>query len=471
MKRGFDIALALAGLLLLSPLLVLIAVLIKLDSDGPVFFRQERLGLDGRRFRIFKFRTMVVGAYKMGSRLTTRRDPRITPLGQILRWFKLDELPQLINVLLGDMSVVGPRPEDPFFLQFYSPEQRRVLSVRPGLLGPSQILGRDEVESYPEGLKDTEAYYVEHILPGKLARDLEYVDGCSFAGDMVLLARGVWAVLRGAVKARSLWRWRWRVALFCLDTALIAASYWLAVLLRLDFAVPQGTRLYWRGLLIIIVVRSAALMYFGAYQVVFSYFGLWDLTALFKAVSLSAVIGGGLTFFLGLQAHSRSVFIIDGGLILLLLGAVRYSLRWVARQRTRQRGHKRHKALVAGAGVGGEQIARALLEDPRSPYRPVGFIDEVPDRWGALIHGVRVIGGPAELPLALSANGIKAVFVCISDLTDGAAREIVEMCQRGGIEYRLVPTLTNLLSAETFGPNGHGGAGAPGGDLAMGKEA
>lgn len=465
MKRSFDIVLALTGLLVLLPVLLVVAILIKLDSDGPVFFRQERLGRDGRKFRIFKFRTMVVGAYKMGSRLTTRRDPRITPMGQILRWFKLDELPQLINVVLGDMSIVGPRPEDPYFLEFYTPEQRRVLSVRPGLLGPSQILGRDEVESYPEGLKDTEAYYVEHILPGKLARDLEYVASCSFAGDMALLARGVWAVLRGAVKAKALWRWRWRVALFALDTALIAASYWLAVLLRLDFAVPHGTRLYWRGLLIVIVVRAAALMYFGAYQIVFSYFGLWDLTALFKAVSLSAVIGGGLTFFLGLQAHSRSVFVIDGGLILLLLAAVRYTLRWVARQRSRKGGHKRHKALVAGAGIGGEQIARALLEDPLSPYRPVGFIDEAPDRWGALIHGVRVIGGPAELPLALSANGIKAVFVCISDLTDGAAREVVEMCQRGGIEYRLVPTLTNLLSAETFGPNGRGagGAGASGG--------
>src|SRR5690606_39194360 len=111
------------------------------------FFRQARVGMAGRPFHIFKFRTMVDGAYKMGSRLTTKRDPRVTRVGMVLRWFKLDELPQLINVLLGEMSLIGPRPEDPHFVAFYNERQRRVLDVRPGMLGPSQILGRDELES------------------------------------------------------------------------------------------------------------------------------------------------------------------------------------------------------------------------------------------------------------------------------------------------------------------------------------
>ena len=211
MKRLLDIAVAVAGLLLLLPFLVLVALLVKIDSTGPVFFRQGRIGLNGRSFRIFKFRTMVDGAYKMGSRLTTKRDPRVTSVGQILRWFKIDELPQLFNVLIGDMSLIGPRPEDPHFVKFYTEEQRRVLSVRPGMVGPSQILGRDELESYPEGLKDTEAYYVRHILPDKLGRDLEYVAKASLWLDLSLLARGIWATVRGAVKTQFLWRRRHRV--------------------------------------------------------------------------------------------------------------------------------------------------------------------------------------------------------------------------------------------------------------------
>jgi lipopolysaccharide/colanic/teichoic acid biosynthesis glycosyltransferase len=452
LKRTFDFIIALIGLLLLLPLMLLVAMLIKLDTTGPVFYRQRRVGLRGEPFGIFKFRTMVPGADKMGSRLTTKRDPRVTRIGQILRWFKIDELPQLINVLIGDMSLIGPRPEDPHFVSFYTAAQRAVLSVRPGIIGPSQIFGRDELECYPEGLQDTEAYYVEHILPDKLARDLQYVESRSFGGDIALLARGLWATIRGAIKAKFLWRRRWRIALFAVDGVLILTAFWLAFMVRQEFTLPEQPGFLLMPLLIMMVVRLTALMYFGAYQGVFAYFGLWDLIALSKAVTLSAVISAGLTFFIGLQSHPRSVFVIDWALALFMLGALRYTLRAWVRQRWRQRGQKRQKAIVVGAGVGGEQIARALLEDPLCPYRPVAFIDETPERWGALIHGVRVLGGAAELPLAISANEVRAVFVCMADLSDRASRDVVEMCERAGVEYRVVPTLSDILKADTFAP-------------------
>src|SRR5262245_32758845 len=130
LKRAVDIAIATLGLLILLPFLLVVAVLIKIDSHGPVFFRQTRVGLNGRSFRIFKFRSMVTGAYKMGSRLTTKRDPRVTRVGQLLRWFKIDELPQLINVLRGEMSLIGPRPGDPYFARFYKAAQRRAAHAR-----------------------------------------------------------------------------------------------------------------------------------------------------------------------------------------------------------------------------------------------------------------------------------------------------------------------------------------------------
>ncbi|MEO8604511.1 MAG: sugar transferase [bacterium] len=451
LKRAVDLLIATIGLIVLLPFLLVVALLIKIDSTGPVFFRQVRVGLDERSFRIFKFRSMVNGAYKMGSRLTTKRDPRVTRIGQMLRWFKIDELPQLINVALGDMSLIGPRPEDPHFVRHYSESQRRVLSVRPGMVGPSQILGRDELESYPEGLTDTEAYYRDHILPEKLGRDLAYVERATFWGDMNLLARGIWATVRGAVKTKFLWRRRHRVALFGADCVLIAASSYMAYMIRHDFDWPQDPRFLLLPLIIILVARAVALMYFGAYQGVFAYFGLWDLAAIAKAVTLSSIVAGGLTFFVGLQSFPRSVFVIDWAIILFLLAGVRYGLRAGVRHGWRQRGQRRQKALVVGAGVGGESIARTLLEDPLCPYRPVGFIDEVPERWGSLIHGVRVLGGATELPLAVSANRIQAVFVCMSDLSDHAAREVVDVCERAGVEYRIVPALSDLLNAETFG--------------------
>ncbi len=460
LKRAVDLLIATVGLIILLPFLLVVALLIKIDSPGTVFFRQTRVGLNGRTFRIFKFRSMVSGAYKMGSRLTTKRDPRVTRVGQLLRWFKIDELPQLINVAVGEMSLIGPRPEDPYFVRFYTDAQRQVLTVRPGMVGPSQILGRDELESYPEGLKDTEVYYVEHILPEKLQRDCEYVARATFWGDMGLLARGIWATVRGAIKTKFLWRRRHRVALFATDCVLIAVSCYLAFMIRYDFNWPLDPRFLLLPLLITLVARSTALMYYGAYQGVFAYFGLWDLVALFKAVSLSAIIGGGLTFFIGLQSFPRSVFVIDWAIILFMLSSVRYGLRAWTRQHWRQRNQRRQKALVVGAGVGGESIARTLLEDPLCPYRPVGFIDEVPERWGSLIHGVRVLGGAAELPLAVSANRIQAVFVCMSDLSDTAAREVVDVCEQAGVEYRIVPALSDLLSADTFGSGGGIAAGS-----------
>jgi lipopolysaccharide/colanic/teichoic acid biosynthesis glycosyltransferase len=239
-KHCVDFVLALLGVICLLPVIGLVALLIRLDSSGPVFFRQKRAGRDGKLFEIYKFRTMVQGAYMMGSRLTVKRDPRITRLGRFLRWSKIDELPQLFNVLRGEMSLIGPRPEDPYFVKFYTPMQRRVLSLRPGIVGLSQILGRDEVEEYPDGLKDTERYYIEHILPPKLQRDLEYVETTTFFSDLLLLMRGMWITVRGAFRAKYVWRRRRRIALMGVDVLLTAGSYMLACLIRFDWHWPDA---------------------------------------------------------------------------------------------------------------------------------------------------------------------------------------------------------------------------------------
>jgi lipopolysaccharide/colanic/teichoic acid biosynthesis glycosyltransferase len=182
-KRLFDIITSITGLLALSPLLLVAAAWIRLDSPGPVIYLQERVGKGGTLFRLLKFRTMRVGAERERAITVGKRDPRITRSGYWLRRFKLDELPQLVNVVRGEMSLVGPRPELKVFVDRYTPEQLRVLSVSPGITDRASIRFRNE-NGLLEGKPDPIRYYQEVILPEKLRMNLEYVANRSFFGDI-----------------------------------------------------------------------------------------------------------------------------------------------------------------------------------------------------------------------------------------------------------------------------------------------
>lgn len=197
-KRAFDLLISGLALLLLSPSLLLLALWIKLDSPGPVLYRGQRVGQDGRPFFMFKFRTMVEGAEGRGPAVTYRDDPRITRAGMFLRRTKLDELPQLLNVLKGEMSLVGPRPEDPSYVALYTPEQRQVLGVKPGITGPTQLEYRDEASMLDGESVDEE--YVSRIMPEKLKLDLEYVRNRSLTLDLKILWRTATTLL---LKGRS----------------------------------------------------------------------------------------------------------------------------------------------------------------------------------------------------------------------------------------------------------------------------
>ncbi|MCF2604313.1 sugar transferase [Parabacteroides distasonis] len=186
MKRLFDIVASCIWLIVLSPLLLAVAIWIKLDSKGPVFYRQVRVGRYNKDFRIFKFRSMRMGSDK-GSLVTIGgRDPRVTRSGYFIRKYKLDELPQLLNVLLGDMSLVGPRPEVRHYVNYWTPEQMHVLDVRPGLTDPASIKFRNENDLL-EQVEDPEAYYINVIMQEKIKLYLEYVEQASFGYDLKLL--------------------------------------------------------------------------------------------------------------------------------------------------------------------------------------------------------------------------------------------------------------------------------------------
>jgi len=194
-KRLFDIILSGIGLILLSPILLALVVAIKRDTPGPVFFRGSRVGLHGKPFRIFKLRTMVVDAEKMGASSTSDDDPRITRIGKVLRKYKLDELPQLINVLLGDMSLVGPRPEVKKFTDLYTDKEKAILTVKPGITDWASIWNSDE-GAVLVGYEDPDKAYEELIRPTKLALQLKYVRERSFWVDMRIIILTILAIVR-----------------------------------------------------------------------------------------------------------------------------------------------------------------------------------------------------------------------------------------------------------------------------------
>ena len=195
MKRLFDIVASGLGLIVLSPLFLILAIWIKSDSKGPVFYRQVRVGYKNKDFRIFKFRSMRVGADK-GSLVTIGgRDPRVTKSGYWIRKFKLDELPQLINVFIGDMSLVGPRPEVRHYVDYWTPEQMHVLDVRPGITDPASIKFRNENELM-EKAEDPEKYYIEVIMQEKIKLYLEYVEKHSFFYDLGLIFKTFWVIVK-----------------------------------------------------------------------------------------------------------------------------------------------------------------------------------------------------------------------------------------------------------------------------------
>ena len=193
MKRVFDIFFSLIGLLILFPLFAVVGILIKIDSRGPVFFRQERIGRNFERFAIFKFRTMVLDAEKKGLSITSNTDKRVTRAGKILRKLKMDELPQLINVLRGDMSLVGPRPEVEKYVELYKKDYSEILKVRPGITDVSSILYRDE-EGVLGDQADPESYYMTVVLPQKIRLSQEYLKQHSFSHDVKLILKTLFRV-------------------------------------------------------------------------------------------------------------------------------------------------------------------------------------------------------------------------------------------------------------------------------------
>lgn len=189
-KRIFDFVVSLIGAIVLSPILLIVAIAIKIDSKGKILFLQKRVGRNGKPFYIYKFRTMVTDAEKLGKQITVGEDNRITKVGAFLRKYKIDELPQLLNVVKGDMSLVGPRPEVPRYVELYNEEERKVLEVRPGITDLASLRYKDENDILGK-VENPEEYYINVIMKDKLKLNLEYIEKSNILFDISLIFKTI----------------------------------------------------------------------------------------------------------------------------------------------------------------------------------------------------------------------------------------------------------------------------------------
>lgn len=464
LTRLIDIIAACLGLLILGLMYPFVGLLIKLDSRGPIFFRCKRVGLHGQVFDMFKFRTMYHFPQDIGPSVSPLGDPRVTTVGRVLRRLKLNEFPQFINLFKGDMTLVGPRPESPDLAALYPPAAQKIFTVKPGLIGPNQILGRNEEELYPPGV-DPQQFYLEVILPQKLPVDLAYIEDRSLLKNMKYLLLGIWVTISGAIGRRHLWDNRSQLFLFGLDTALCLLSFTLAHFLRFDC---QMTRVCLQELYPIlpwaVLTRLPVFIGMGFYHVLIRHLSLYDIKRVIQGVAMASGVFIVVAYLLGLTAgYPRSVFIIDWfSLTTLLVGYRALAKKLYVRYKTHPLPDEaRIPVLIWGAGDCGELCLRYLQKEQQPAYQVVGFIDDAPKKRGKRLGGVKILGDRHHLKIISQLYKINEVFIAVASLAAHELQQMLDLCRQAGLQPRLflekcqLPGANPLLSGAPVVANGY----------------
>jgi FlaA1/EpsC-like NDP-sugar epimerase/lipopolysaccharide/colanic/teichoic acid biosynthesis glycosyltransferase len=450
--RGLDLIASGLGLLLLSPVFLIIGLVIKLTSAGPVFYKAERVGQGGRLFILYKFRSMYLNADRNGPRITLKDDPRITPVGRFLRRTKLDEFPQLINVFRGEMSLVGPRPEDPRYVALYTPMQRQVLAVRPGMTSPASLHYREE-ETFLSG-DNWEAVYREQVLPAKLALDLAYLQQRTLWTDLALILQTITVLINGKKRLNLILNLRNR-HFFMLDLFALLFTPALALTLhldRLDWWPRTGQALI-LFTLVALLVKLPIFYKLNLYNCYWRYAGVSELTLVPTAVFLSTTVLTAL--FIGAHATLerydlamyRCVPLIDGLLTCLTVSGFRFGMRGLyhwCHQRQSVVGGRR--VLAVGAGEAGAMVAREMRANPQLDMEPVAFVDDDPAKVGMHIQGLPVLGTCAQIPELVDRYQIQQMIVAMPSASFGRQREIITMCEQTGVATYNLPGIYELLA-------------------------
>ena len=467
-KRAFDVVCAALTLLLLWPLLLLLALWIKLDSPGPVLFRQERVGRHGVLFRIFKFRTMTLSPPTGGIPLTVAGDQRITRVGRILRRTKLDELPQLFDVLRGSMSLVGPRPEVPNYIQHYPTEWRkRLLSVRPGITDFASIRYHNENDLLARA-SDPEREYIEVVLPTKLRYALHYVDNPGLASDLLVLGLTLrtifvpskllpWSFIR--MNDIKIWAWlerrmstlsprnrRWAMAA---DAAVVLGCWHLTYLFRLGFERWQPGRPWYDDAVSLGVALAYLLMLTltGVPRGLWRFFGFDDFKRIAAGCLLAGLFSAAWVLMAQLVGVARAVLVLHPLFCIVALCLLRMAYRMVwehARSRTSGEERQGRRAIVLGAGDAARRLVGAIHR--RDGWTVLAMLDDDPAKQGLRIAGVTVQGRLADLTLPHILDGATHVIVAMPGVSANKRGQVLAMARGTGLAVMSVPSQLELQS-------------------------
>lgn len=462
-KRALDLLAAAFGLVLVSPVLLVCAVLVRLTSRGPVFFRKTCPGRYGQPFRVFKFRTMRQGADQLGLAVAVPGDPRVTLVGRLLRRTKLDELPQIINVLLGDMSLVGPRPRAFPPVNLDNPEERALLSVRPGVTSYASIYHRMEGD-YCAKQEDPQATHLNTILPQKSYLDGQYLKEVSFALDLKLIFLTCLLVfLPGKAEPRTIRFFGLEVrtynqaAQIVLETIVFSTAVWLAYWLRFEGQLPDFYR--WQRaafILLIPLARLATNMVFGIYDMIWRYVNLVDAVLVASSLSVPSAVLLATRLLLPPNVSTAHVLQLPLGVIatefFLVLGgslglrALRRALYEMNHRYQPLPTERGRRILIWGAGLSGTGIA---LELGRYPHlRLVGFVDDDPAKQGHKIAGYRVLGKSNEVSRLVREHTITDLIVCASSVEGERLRQLSSQWRGLGVKVHIIPTLDQILGSD-----------------------
>jgi FlaA1/EpsC-like NDP-sugar epimerase/lipopolysaccharide/colanic/teichoic acid biosynthesis glycosyltransferase len=443
MKRCLDLVFACLGLLLVLPFFPVIGLFIKLDSRGPILYRCDRIGKDGKLFKMYKFRTMLETTVPGWASISPQDDPRVTPFGRILRRTKINELPQLLNVLKGEMTFVGPRPEAPDLAALYPDYARPIFTVTPGLVGPNQILGRNEEEWYPPGA-DPQQYYIEEILPKKLLLDLEYVRHPSLVKDLQYLMLGIKETVCKAISWKLVLQNKSQLYLLGTDVILSLISFGLAHLLRFEGIVAaQELSPFLHLFPFMILMRLPCFVYFGLYSTLIRYISYMDVWNVLKAISTSSILFVGLTFLFNLRTFPRSVLFIDGLCLFIFMTAVRLGLRLLRERQNRSQTAEemKRRVFIFGAGDAGALVFR-YLRTAQEAYEVIGFLDDDPAKRHKTLFGHKVLGNRFNMGALVRLYQAHEVLLALPSARARDIAAIVQACQNAGVSYRFFPTLS-----------------------------
>jgi FlaA1/EpsC-like NDP-sugar epimerase/lipopolysaccharide/colanic/teichoic acid biosynthesis glycosyltransferase len=461
MKRLMDLTCAAIGLAVLWPLFLLVAILIKRDGGGPVFFKQERIGRGFRPFMMYKFRTMVTDAERLGALLTARNDRRITRIGAFLRRTKLDELPQLINVFRGEMSLVGPRPEVARYVDLFREEYAEVLRVRPGITDLASLQYRDESEVLGDG--DTESVYIERVLPEKLRLARDYVRRASLAYDLRLVVTTLAYLFYPAQAVERiidrLSPYRFWLGML-LQTVVLVAANALAFAIRFDGHVPANENwVFLRALPVVLLAQLVWLYRFRLFHSVWRYAGVTDLLNIATALTLGSLTSWlAIRWVLGITSYSRGILFIHWLLSVALLGGIRIARR--CHRELRTGAWATHKVLLVGGEDQMERVVRELVDRNGHNTRVIGMLNGDARKKGMRIHGVPVLGTYADLVEVVRGDEPDEVLIAMPAASAEARAAVLRQCRSLGKRVRSVPDVSDLIHSrekprlsDSFSPN------------------